>query len=176
MKLSNYSKEIILKSNEISREILQMICDNKEIFINDILEPTEEESVKKEEQITVLANDIVKMMAEKGVKANFASRSVENIIEGFTGLKAFVDGTLRNWEDEYVSRSFGIKNSEGKFRREEITISDLLVKLNEIRESTGNNMYDFYNDSSKEQVKEDHVDEAQVAEEVKQDIESPYTE
>ena len=40
MKLSNYSKEIILKSNEISREILQMICDNKEIFISDILEPS----------------------------------------------------------------------------------------------------------------------------------------
>ena len=147
MKLNDYSKGIILKGNEVAREILKITAENADVFISDNLEPTEAEKLEAETKITVMANNVVKMMAEKGIKAHFATRSVDSIIEGFEGLKQFVGGTIRNWEDEFVSRAYGVKNDEGKFRREEITLAQFLVKLDEVREATGGNSSDFYNNT-----------------------------
>ena len=90
MKLTDYSKGIILKGNEVAREILKIIAENADVFISDNLEPTEAEKLEAETKITVMANNVVKMMAEKGIKAHFATRSVDSIIEGFEGLKQFV--------------------------------------------------------------------------------------
>ena len=150
IKLNDYSKGIILKGNEVAREVLRKVAENADIFISDNLEPTDEERLELETKMAVLGNEIVKMMTEKGIKLHFATRSVESIVEGFDGLSKFVGGTIRNWEDEYISRAYGAKNPEGKFRREEMLLGDFLIKLNEVREATGGNSSDFYNDTPPE--------------------------
>lgn len=159
MSMNEYSKKIHLQSNEIARGLLDIFAEKKNILINDVLEPTKEEQAKIDEETTDFALGVVDFLTKQGVTVNYATFAIDKLVGSLNGLKQFVDGTMRTWEDEYLSRSYGVKNEDGKFRKEEVTIGQLLVKLNEVREATGDKET-FYNE---------------VAPEMPGD-ESPYTE
>ena len=104
------------------------------------------------------------MLAKDGITANYATFSIDKIIAGLEGLKNFVNGTLRSYEDEYLSRSLGIKNDLGKFRKEEITVGDLMLKLDEVRVATGGKNEDFFNTETPEEIASQGVEKSETEE------------
>lgn len=148
--MTEYSKKIHLKSNDVARKLLSIIDENKELFISDVLEPTPEEQKVIEEKTTDFAINVIKMLSAEDVKVNYATFPIDKIMASLSGLKQFIDGTMARHEDEYLSRSYGVKNEEGKFRKEEITVGQLMLKLSEVQQATGNNKNDFYNEVAPE--------------------------
>lgn len=148
--MNEYSKKIHLKSNEVARGLLEKLGENSKLLIIDNLEPTHEEQKVIDEQTTDFAIDIMKFLAASGIQANYATFAIDKIIDNLSGLKQYIGGTLRGYEDEYLSRAYGVKNDQGKYRKEEITISELMLKLAEIQEATGNNKNDFFNEVAPE--------------------------
>lgn len=147
MAMNQYSKDIHNQSSEIGRDLLVKLSENAEIFCPDVVEENEPEKVKAlMEQTLDLSNDIMQYLATKNVTARYASMGIDKLIDSLTGLKKYVDGMLTSYEDEYLSRMYGIKNPEGKYRRESVTVADMILKLEEARQATGNNREDFFND------------------------------
>jgi len=84
-------------------------------------------------------------LSDSTIPADYATMCIEKISESLVGLSSFIKGTIATHEDEMVSRIYGKKNHEGKFRREFVTVKDILLKLNEVREETGGNKDEFFN-------------------------------
>ncbi|MGV8130843.1 MAG: hypothetical protein ACP5N7_01955 [Candidatus Pacearchaeota archaeon] len=150
MAMNEYSKKVHLKANDVARKLLQKFSEQKDLLVQDNLEPTPEEQRTLDEQTTDFALGIMQMLAVEEVKINDATFALDKIMGSINGLKQYIGGQLRVYEDEYLSRSYGIKNDEGKYRKEEVTIGQLMVKLSEVRENTGNNKNDFYNEIAPE--------------------------
>lgn len=155
--MNEYSKKIHLQSNAIARELLDKFSEGKDILILDNIDPTPEEQKEIDEQTADFAISIMNFLTEKDVTANYATFAIDKIVDNLNGLKQYIQGTLRSWEDEYLSRSYGIKNGEGKFRKEEITVSGLAIKLDEARKATGDNKYDFLNEVAPEMPSDESV-------------------
>lgn len=143
--MTEYSKSIHNKSTEIGRELLTFLLADKETFIPSVTETVEEKAALQEKTLDA-ANKVMAFMATQDIPARYATMGIEKVIDALTGLKSFVDGTLNIYEDEYLSRMFGIKNEDGKFRRDSATIGDIVLKLEEARQATGNNKADFFNE------------------------------
>lgn len=148
--MNEYSKKVHLKANDVARKLLEKFSEQKDLLIQDNLEPTPEEQRALDEQTTDFALGIMQMLAVEEVKINDATFALDKIMGSINGLKQYIGGQLRVYEDEYLSRSYGVKNDEGKYRKEEVTIGQLVVKLSEVRENTGNNKNDFYNEIAPE--------------------------
>lgn len=143
--MDDYSKKIHDVSNEIAKDLLVMLSENKDTIVITNLEPTEEEIKKINEDTADFATMVVEYIATKDIPAGYASMAVQKLEDALQKLRMHIDGTVNSYKDEYLSRSLGIKNSEGKFRQEVATIGQLLVKLNDVREETGGKLEDFYN-------------------------------
>lgn len=143
--MDDYSKKIHNVSNEIAKDLLVMLAENKDTVVVSNLEPTEEEIKKINEDTTDFATLVVEYIATKDIPAGYASLAIQKLEDTLQRLRIHVDGTVNSYKDEFMSRSLGVKNSDGKFRQENATIGQLLVKLNDVREATGGKLEDFFN-------------------------------
>ena len=145
MSMNEYSKNIHNQANEIARELLPKLVANEFTIIPDVTEDPADKAALQEKTLD-FGNEVVQYLATKDIPARYATMAIEKLIDALTGLKTFVDGTLTMYEDEYLSRMFGVKNPDGKFRRENATIATIVMKLEEAKQATGNNRADFFND------------------------------
>lgn len=143
--MDDYSKKIHSVSSEIAKDLLLMLAENKDIVIVSNLEPTDEEKKAMAESTADFAHVVLNHIATKDIPAGYAAMAVQKIEDSLQALRMFIDGTVNSYKDEYLSRSLGVKNSEGKYRQEVATTGELLIKLNEVREATGGNLEDFFN-------------------------------
>ncbi len=147
MSMNEYSKNIHNQANEIARELLPKLVENQLTIVPDVTEDPESKLALQEKTLD-FGNEIVQFLATKDIPARYATMAIEKLVDALTGLKTFVDGTLTMYEDEYLSRMFGVKNPEGKFRRENATIATIVMKLEEAKQLTGNDRGDFFNDTA----------------------------
>lgn len=147
--MNDYSKSIHNKANETARDLLVILAEKKDLFVPMVPESAEEQD-KVEADTLDFGNDIVNFLATRDIPKTHLTFSIDKLIDNLTGLKRFVDGTARMYEDEYLSRSLGVKNKDGKYRHEELTLAQLILKLDEVRQATGNKREDFYNDTAPE--------------------------
>lgn len=145
--MNEYSKTIHNKSSEIGRELISKILEKKDIFVPDVLE-TDADKLKAQEAALDFGNEIMQYLATKDLPARYATMGIDKLIDALTGLKSFVDGTLNMYEDEYMSRMFGVKNPEGKYRRELATVGTIVLKLEEAKQATGNKREEFFNEKA----------------------------
>ena len=148
---SDFSKKIHNKSSQIAHDLLTMLLEDKETFVPQYLENPEQKAELSEKTLDV-ANKVLKYMATQDIPARYATMSIDKIIDALTGLKSFVDGSLNMYEDEYLSRMYGVKDEKGKYRRDMASMATLVSKLEEARQSTGNNRADFFNETAPEPV------------------------
>lgn len=143
--MNEYSKNIHNQASEIGRELLEKLLANKEVIVPDVIDE-QEGKAKLQEETLDFGNEIVQYLATKDIPARYATMGIEKLIDALTGLKTFVDGTLTMYEDELLSRVLGVKNDDGKYRRENASVAQIVLKLEEIKQSTGNDRGDFFND------------------------------
>lgn len=146
MEKPDYTKLFHTESRFIAHELLDLIAQAKEDFIPDMLATDPVELSRQEEANADFGIKVLQLLATKSIPSDYATMCIDKIVQNLTGLKAFINGSISSNEHEYISRAFGKKNYKGKFRREEATVGDLLLKVNEIREVTGGNKEDYFED------------------------------
>ncbi len=143
--MNDYSKKIHNQATDVAQELLILLADNRNNFIPVIEDENPDTIAAQNEWNADFAHKVIALLVSKEIPADYATFGIDKIVDTLAGLKAFIDGTIRSYHDEYTSRSYGLKNEQGKYRRELITVGGLALKLNEIREQTGNNKDDFFN-------------------------------
>lgn len=146
MEKPDYTTLFHTESRYIAHELLDLIAQAKEDFIPDMLATDPVELRRQEEANADFGIKVLQLLATKNIPSDYATMCIDKIIQNLTGLKAFINGSISSNEHEYLSRAFGKKDYKGKFRREEATVGDLLLKVNEIREATGGNKQDYFED------------------------------
>lgn len=71
--MDDYSKKIHNVSNEIAKDLLVMLAENKDTIVVSNLEPTEDEAKKINEDTTDFATLVVEYVATKDIPAGYAS-------------------------------------------------------------------------------------------------------
>lgn len=144
--MNEYSKKIHNQATDVAQELLILLADNRDKFIPMITDDESPDVIKAQDEWNAdFAHKVIALLVSKECPADYATFGIDKIVDSLAGLKAFIDGTIRSYHDEYTSRSYGLKNEQGKYRRELITVGGLALKLNEVREQTGNNKEDFFN-------------------------------
>ncbi len=142
----DYNALIHTEARGISHEILDLLSEKKETFVPDQL--TEDPEILQQQEIdnAQFGEQIMLILAQKNIPADYATLAIDKIVQNLAGLKAYIDGTINQHHDEFMSRSYGKRNWEGKFRREEVTVGDVLLKLDEARKATGDKKEDYFNE------------------------------
>jgi hypothetical protein len=142
-------------STKLAKDILGKVMEYQDDLIFDMTTRTPELNREADEKIADLSIAIVQMIAATDLPADYIEYPIEKIMAILSGLKISLTGNLRQNEDEVMSRFYGVKNSEtGKYRKELITVGDLMMKLKEVREATGDDPSDYFNDEVPEMPKE----------------------
>ena len=144
--ISNYTEEIHNKSSEIAKDILAIILEEKDVFVPKYI-TSQEDKNKLEEKTLDAANKVLQYIATKDIPARYATMSLDKLSDAMIGLKTFIDGSLNMYEDELLSRTYGVKDDRGKYRRDLVTMAGMVMKLDEVRQATGNNRGDFFNET-----------------------------
>jgi len=144
---SEFSKQIHNKSTQIAKDLLGLMLEDKDVFVPEYLENQQDKDALQEKTLDA-ANKVLKYIATQDIPARYATMSIDKLIDALTGLKSFVDGSLNMYEDEYLSRMYGVKDERGKYRRDMVTMAGMVMKLEEARQATGNNRSDFFNETA----------------------------
>jgi hypothetical protein len=160
MFLLNYkSKKIIMKNEnhdfnepiektsvDIARLVLQNFTENFDIFIfENTKEETGEEKNANQEHMTDFGIKVLAYMATTDIPADYATYGIDKIIAALNAVKNYVDGSLRQAEDELMSRTLGAKSPvTNTYARDTATLGQLMLALKTARDLTGNKPEDYF--------------------------------
>ena len=132
-------------ATNLSKIILQRFVDNKEDLVFKMTGRTPEMDAELTEKATDFAIGIAQLVATTDLPADYATYPIEKLITMLTMTKNYIDGSIRQIEDEYVSRSYGVKSPKtDKYARDCITLGELYLRLEDVREKTGGNPDDYF--------------------------------
>lgn len=143
--MDKFSEEINLKKTKIAKRIIEKMHENVDKLFIEKYPLTKEDADKLTENSTDIGIDILKIIAEEEMSIGWISTPFDEVINVLTILKQFVAGSINSNEDEIMSRLLGHKDERGKYRKEQATVSDVMLALNELREKTGGNINEFIN-------------------------------
>lgn len=138
---------------ELARTVVSELNSNFEDLIFNMVEASEEDLKKKEEKAVDFGIHIMKIMAATDIPADYATHCIERIGAFLQSLQQYIDGSLRQNNDEIMSRFLGVKSHEGKYRKELATVGDIVRKLDEVRQATGGKNEEYFNDAIADEAK-----------------------
>ena len=140
--------EATKKRNDNSQELLFTIFDLISQNIKELgtikVASSKEEADELDGKYRTALNNVVEGVAVLPYtidELKFAVNALEMVV---SSINKSIVGTIEGNEIEILSRIYGKKNDAGKFDKYSASISDIVLKLKEIREQTGNNLMDFY--------------------------------
>ncbi len=159
----DFNTPIQKTSAELSLKVVEKINEYKDVLIfEEKAEMSAEEKRVFEEKSTDFAIEVMKLISESDLPMDYCTHPIDKIIVVLNTLKGFIGGTVRQYETEFMSRALEVKSPEnGKYRKEQATVGQLLLKLNEVREKQGNNEEDYFNKTAQLST----TDEKDVADE-----------
>lgn len=140
----DYTRIFHDEARALAQDVIEKFAEKKDVLISDVLEKDTEKNKAQEEINVDFGLSVIKILSDSKLPADYASMVFDKIIDEITGLKQFVTGTIASHEMEITSRFYGKKNYKGKFRKEEATVGDIILKLQEIREQTGGELNDYF--------------------------------
>lgn len=142
----DFNEPIEKTATGLAKLILDRINESKEDLIYEMVNRTEEMEKATQEKSLDFATGIVQAIAATDLPADYISYPIEKLIATLSALKVYLEGTMRQTQDEYLSRSYGVKHPEtGKFRKELITVGGIMMKLDEVRKVTGDKPEEYFN-------------------------------
>lgn len=142
----DFNAPIEITSTGLAKLILERFNDSKEDLIYRLDTQTPEEKKVAEEKATDFAIGIMQAIAATDLPADYAALPIEKLIAILSVLKNYINGSARQAEDEFLSRTYGVKHPvTGKYRKDLITLGALMMKVDEARKATGDNPDDFFN-------------------------------
>jgi hypothetical protein len=142
----NYNGPIDKTSIELAKIILGKLNDSKDfIFLPDFEKADPIAKAAFIEKSTDNSIEIMQEIAKSDIPYPYATRCIEKIINTLDVLKQYVQGTLEQNADEIMARTLQARDPENnRFVHQQSTVGNLLLKLNEAREATGNDKYDYF--------------------------------
>jgi hypothetical protein len=145
---TQYEIDIHNKTNDLVVVLAEMFAKYKD---NLGIAPTatDEERKKQVEVMTDMSIELMNKLSKTDLQwtqVALAFKKFENIV---TTTARYVMGTLDQWDNEATSRLYGVKDENGKFRKEEVSVAKLAAILADAREKTGNDINDYINDLRK---------------------------
>lgn len=144
-RIKAYTVDIQDKTNTLLLELISLINENKEKVLVPP-EATAEDKMAIEEAMTDMSLAFIDTLSKSDLQWTQVSiifKKFENIL---ANMGRFVEGTLSQWDNEAVSRMYGVRDSvSDKFRKEEVTVGQLAMILKESREKTGGDVKDYIN-------------------------------
>lgn len=144
----DYNTPIEKTSVELAKMIVAKLDAGKDFMIIENFEKADP-LVKANfiEKSTDFSIEVLREMSKSDIPFAYATKSIEKIIQVLESLRAYIDGTVSQARHEFASRTFGVRSpANGKYREEDVTLGLLLLKLEELRESQGNNKADYFNE------------------------------
>lgn len=144
-----YSNKIHELSEKLAVTVIEKMNSNKDSFVakydaNDL------EKKQHVEKMADISHELMSEISNLNLPNNWATFGIEKIIEELNSIKTFINGTVTAYKDELLSRTVGVKNGDGKYRIEDASIGEILIKLADIREKTGGKASDYFNNLPEE--------------------------
>lgn len=142
-------------SVDLARVILQEVSENFDLFVFEDKKDDSPEAKAKEQEIvektTDIAIKIMSIMSTTDIPADYATYSIDKLAAALMGLKRFIEGSIRQQEDELLARTLGAKSPvTNTYARDVATLGDLMLALNMARQNTGNKPEDYFLPKRKE--------------------------
>jgi len=84
-------------------------------------------------------------MSATDIPADYATRSLDKLIQVLTNVKNYIDGTVVKYDDEILSRLFGAKSPvTGTYMRDVATLGAIMLALEKTRKDTGGKLEDYF--------------------------------
>lgn len=133
-------------STELAKFILTKLDESKDILVVETYEKMDATARRDFlEKSTDFSIEIMKELGKSDIPFPYATRCVDKLFIALESLKKYIDGTITQSRDEIAARYLGIRNPENnKFTENCATVGQLTLKLNEIREATGGDVYDYF--------------------------------
>lgn len=151
-------------STELAKEIIAKFAESKDFLLIENFEKAD--PITKAafiEKSTDFSIEIMKMIAGSDVPFPYATRCIDQISQVLASLQKYIEGTITQSRHELASRMLGVKSpSNDKYTEEMATVGALLLKLDEVRDSQGNNMNDYF--TMPEKVEESSTEEVTTKE------------
>ena len=161
----DFKKPIEVTSVKLAKKLLEMIVENQDWMLYDDTTMTEESRHEYAIKQIDFNIDVMKELAKTDIPADFASYPFEKLLALIQPMIKMTIGRVKEYQDEVMARTLGVRSPlNNKFRQDVATLQQVLLKLDEVRQDTGGDKYDYF-DKPVEAVKPE--------EEV---IESPYNE
>ncbi len=142
----NFNPAIEKTSVELAQIFLKNFIDNFSVFVYEINDETKSPEFVKEkiEKITDFTIHLMAVMAATDIPADYATWCIEKIIASMQVVKDNIDGRLREYNDETLSRFYGRKSPlTDSYAKDMATLGDIMLGLNRVRQETGNNPEDY---------------------------------
>lgn len=140
-------------STELAKQIIEKFAEAKDFLLIENFEKSD--PITKSafiEKSTDFSIDIMKMIGASDIPFPYATRAMDKITQVLTSLQKYIEGTIEQTRHELASRTLGVKSpANDKYTEEMATVGDLLLKLDEVRVSQGNDMNDYF--TMKEETK-----------------------
>lgn len=105
------------------------------------------------EKSTDMAIEVMKEISKSDVPHPYATRCIDKLIVVLESLKQYIEGTITQTMDEFVARSLGSRDPENnKFTKQQASVGNLILKLEEVRQTTGNDKFDYFTKPPEENV------------------------
>ncbi len=144
-KIHDWVTPIETTSVELAKVVLSKLTENFDDLVYKNVGLTDEEKKKYEQKGTDFSISVLNIMSLTDIPADYATRSIDKLLEALESVKQYITGTIVKYDDEILSRLFEVKSPvTGTYMRDVATLGTIMLKLKEIREKTGNNMSDYF--------------------------------
>lgn len=142
----DFNEPIEVTSTALAKIVLEKFNENKDLIIYEHgKERSAEDQKKSDEAYADMAISIVQLFATTDIPADYAAQPIDKLIALLNVTKNYITGTVQSIEDEYMSRGFGKKSPKtNTFARDVVTLGEMILKLEEMRQATGNNPDDYF--------------------------------
>ena len=132
-------------STELAKMFLVKLSEHKDVFIVDeSKELTPEENATMNEALSDFLVSYMQLISTTDLPADYISWPITKIMATLNIFKTHLEGKLREIEDEYLCRSLAVRSPKtGTFAKDCITVGEYMLKLDEVRQKTGNDPKDY---------------------------------
>jgi len=144
-KVHDFKEPIEKTSVVLAKIVLDSLSENFNSFVYEDIDITPEQERALIEKTTDVSIEILSKMATSDIPADYATLSIDKLIAALQAMKMYVDGTVRQMENEILSRSLGAKSPvTNTYAKDCASLGEVMLLLTKVREETGNNPDDYF--------------------------------
>lgn len=133
----DFKEPIEKTSTVLAKVVLDKLVEGFDIFIYEDIEMSDEKKKELVEKGTDFSINLMSLMTETDIPADYATYSIDKVIAALKSMKDYIDGTVRQMNDEILSRRLGAKSPRtDTFARDCATLADVFIAVDKSRKES----------------------------------------